>query len=85
MRFISSIYVSVALLWAAQAAPVPDPAANASPAAATDGPIIRVAEIASTDSDAGFDVFQPIDVALDEADIEAREKSNDTSAYCVIA
>ncbi|KAJ7446114.1 hypothetical protein FB451DRAFT_791511 [Mycena latifolia] len=48
MRFISSIYVSVALLWAAQASPVPTPTADASSNAAKNDPIIRAAEPAPT-------------------------------------
>ncbi|KAJ7477678.1 hypothetical protein FB451DRAFT_1396629 [Mycena latifolia] len=86
MRFLSSIYVSVALMWAGYAAAAPVPLAAASPASANDGPIIRAKEVTSTNNDTTLDVFEPIDVALGDADVEGREVTpGPGNNYCVIA
>ncbi|KAJ6582719.1 hypothetical protein DFH09DRAFT_1309654 [Mycena vulgaris] len=81
MHFITSLYVSCALMLAAHAGPH----RHAQPAVAAgsvqrEDPIIRVAEPAG-------DIFQPIDVAhMELTDIEAREKGgSSTGVYCVIA
>ncbi|KAJ7127436.1 hypothetical protein C8R43DRAFT_1134695 [Mycena crocata] len=55
MRFISSIYVFVALLWVTYAAPVPVPQEKGSTENNT--PIIHTVEVTSTENDAGGDLF----------------------------